>query len=391
MTLLLIIIYISFISLGLPDSLIGSAWPIMHLDLGVPVASAGIITMIISGGTIISSFFSEKIIRRLGTGSVTTISVALTAFALLGFAFSQNFMWLCVCAIPLGLGAGAVDSALNNFVALHFKAMHMNWLHCFWGIGASLGPVIMSFRLQSAGGWKDGYFIIAIIQIVLVVILLVSLPLWKKAAGTDQGLQELKEPPAKLGTLLGINGAKAALFGFFCYCAIESTTGVWGSTFLVDAKGLSAETAAQWISMFYVGITVGRAASGFITLKINSRRMIGIGQVLIVAGIVLLLLPAGTVTLFCGLFAIGLGCAPIFPAMLHLTPENFGKARSQSLMGLQMACAYVGTTFIPPVFGLIAQYVNPALFPFYIAIFLILMVLMTGRVNKAVAGKKISA
>ncbi|HIS50881.1 MAG TPA: MFS transporter [Candidatus Gallacutalibacter pullistercoris] len=384
-TLLLLIIYLSFISLGLPDSLLGSAWPVMYGELSVPVSWAGIISMIISGGTIISSFFSERIIRRLGTGLVTFVSVAMTAAALLGFALLPGFWWLCLCAIPLGLGAGSVDSALNNFVALHYKAMHMNWLHCFWGIGASLGPVIMSIRLAEKNGWKQGYLTISLMQFFLVAVLLAALPLWKIFSKRSSTQAEEEAHSLSLRELLSLRGAKAALIGFFCYCAVESTTGIWGSTYLVQAKGISPDIAAQWVSLFYIGITVGRAISGFITMKLDSRRMIRLGEVIILAGVLLLLLPLGDVSLFWGLFAIGLGCAPIYPAMLHLTPENFGEKNSQSIMGIQMACAYVGATFMPPLFGLIAQDIDANWFPIYIMGFLLLMCVMTFQIDRKLA------
>lgn len=384
-TLLLLIIYLSFISLGLPDSLLGSAWPVMYGELSVPVSWAGIISMIISGGTIISSFFSERIIRRLGTGLVTFVSVAMTAAALLGFALLPGFWWLCLCAIPLGLGAGSVDSALNNFVALHYKAMHMNWLHCFWGIGASLGPVIMSIRLAEKNGWKQGYLTISLMQFFLVAVLLAALPLWKIFSKRSSTQAEEEADSLSLRELLSLRGAKAALIGFFCYCAVESTTGIWGSTYLVQAKGISPDIAAQWVSLFYIGITVGRAISGFITMKLDSRRMIRLGEVIILAGVLLLLLPLGDVSLFWGLFAIGLGCAPIYPAMLHLTPENFGEKNSQSIMGIQMACAYVGATFMPPLFGLIAQDIDANWFPIYIMGFLLLMCVMTFQIDRKLA------
>ena len=384
-TLLLLIIYLSFISLGLPDSLLGSAWPVMYGELSVPVSWAGIISMIVSGGTIVSSFFSERIIRRLGTGLVTFLSVAMTAVALLGFALLPNFWWLCLCAVPLGLGAGSVDSALNNFVALHYKAMHMSWLHCFWGIGASLGPVIMSLRLGEQGGWKQGYLTIALLQLSLVVVLLLSLPLWKTFSKHDSAQAGAASRPLSLRELLSLRGAKAALVGFFCYCAVETTTGIWGSTYLVQGKGIAPDIAAQWISLFYIGITIGRAVSGFITIKVDSRHMIRLGEIIIAGGIVLLLLPLGETSLFCGLFAIGLGCAPVYPSMLHLTPENFGEENSQSIMGMQMACAYVGSTFMPPLFGLIAQNVDANWFPVYIGGFLLLMCAMTLLVDHKLA------
>ncbi|MGZ9585835.1 MFS transporter [Paenibacillus marinisediminis] len=388
MTLLLVIIYISFISLGLPDSLLGSVWPVMRHELGAPVSYAGIISMIISCGTIISSFFSETVIRRWGTGLVTAVSVLMTAVALLGFAFAPSFIWLCLMAIPLGLGAGSIDAALNNFVALHYKAKHMNWLHSFWGIGATAGPAIMSFYLMNDRSWSLGYLTIGIIQVILVMILFMTLPLWKKAA-PEAAADEASAPVVmKKKDILKIRGIKPALIAFFCYCALESTAGLWGSSFLVIHRGISPETAAKWISLFYLGITLGRMASGFISAKLDNVAMVRLGLGGIAVGIVLLLLPFGNAMNPIAFMMIGLGCAPIFPSMLHQTPKNFGSETSQSVMGIQMGCAYIGATFMPPIFGLIAQYVNIAWFPFFLLAFLLLMAFMSEKTNRAVSSSQ---
>lgn len=387
LTLLLIVIYISFISLGLPDSLLGSSWPILHADLSVPISYAGIISMIVSGGTIISSFFSEKIIRKLGTGPVTAISVLMTAGALLGFSYAPSFIWFCVLAIPLGLGAGSVDAGLNNFVALHYKARHMSWLHCFWGIGATLGPVIMSFYLNKGGQWHLGYRTIGIIQVVLVVLLFLTLPLWKNIKGGVESVEENEHKSLKLVEILKIKGAKTAFISFFCYCALEATTGLWGSSYLVFERGVNGEVAAKWISLFFLGITIGRFVSGFATMKFNNQTMIRIGEALIVAGIVVLFIPSNNNLLQVAFFLIGMGCAPIYPCMLHETPNRFSKSLSASLMGIQMACAYVGSTFMPPLFGAISGAISLSLFPIFLLIILILMILSSEHVNIAVKNK----
>jgi fucose permease len=381
--LLLIIIYIAFISLGLPDSMMGAAWPAMYEGLGVQLSSAGIISMIISCGTILSSFFSGKIIRKLGTGLVTAVSVSMTALAMLGVAVSQNFIWFCICAIPLGLGAGSVDAALNNYVALHYKAMHMSWLHCFWGVGASLGPYIISLYLNEENGWIKGFTIVSIIQFALAAVLFTALPLWSRANSLQFDENISSDTPLKFKEILTIKGTKYALTAFFCYCAIEATTGLWGSTFLVNAHGISPAVAAKWVSLFYIGITAGRFISGFVTMKLDGRKMIRIGQIMIITGILLLIIPITDITLLLGLFIIGLGCAPIYPSMIHLTPENFGAGISQSVIGMQMACAYVGATFMPPLFGLIAQHIDAAWYPVYISIFIVLMIISSERLNKA--------
>lgn len=385
LTLLLIIIYISFISLGLPDSLLGSAWPSMYLKIGVPISYAGIVAMIVAGGTIIASFFSERIIRHLGTGKVTAISVLMTAVALLGFSFSNNFIELCIWAVPLGLGAGSVDAALNNYVALHYEAKHMSWLHCFWGIGATTGPVIMSIFLRNGGAWKLGYRTISIIQFCLVAVLFISLPLWKKVVDESALTEEAQKSSLKLTELLKLPGAKPALISFFCYCSVETTAGLWGSSYLVIVKGITAETAARWISLFYFGITFGRFLSGFITMKLNQRQMIRLGQLILACGVMILFLPFGKFVLLAGFFLIGLGCAPIYPSLLHETPVNFGSEYSQAIMGIQMACAYVGTTFMPPLFGLLASHISYKLFPVCLGILLLLMIVMVESLNKKVS------
>ncbi|MFD0681979.1 MULTISPECIES: MFS transporter [unclassified Paenibacillus] len=389
MTLLLIIIYLSFIGLGLPDSLLGSAWPAMQNDLAVPVSYAGIVSMIIAGGTIVSSFYSEPVIRKWGTGRVTAVSVLMTAVALLGFGVATSFIWLCVLAIPLGLGAGSVDAALNNFVALNYKAKHMNWLHSFWGIGATAGPAIMSMYLISDSSWNMGYLTIGFIQISLVVILILTLPLWKKADPATKAGEEVSAASAlKRIDLLKIKGMKPALIAFFAYCALEATTGLWGSSFLVIHRGISAETAAQWISFFYLGITLGRLASGFMSTKFDNVTMIRLGLGGIVVGVLLFVLPLGDLVYPIGLWLIGLGCAPIYPSMLHQTPHNFGKELSQSIMGVQMASAYVGTILMPPLFGLIVQHVNIAWFPYFLLAILLLLIFMSEKTNRAVVGRQ---
>jgi len=376
--LLLIIIYLSFISLGLPDSLLGSAWPAMYGSLQVPLHFAGYISMIIAGGTVISSVFSARIIRRFGTGIVTAVSVLMTAAALTGFSVSHNFLYLCLCAIPLGLGAGSVDAALNNYVALHYKARHMSWLHCFWGVGASIGPMIMAAYLIHRNSWNSGYRTIGIIQFCLVALLFISLPLWKKTQTEENAGQH---DSIKFKKLFSIAGVREALIAFFCYCSIETVAGLWGASFLVMEKGIIAEIAARWIALYYIGITTGRFVSGFLTMKLSNRQMIRLGQAIIGAGIIVLLLPLGNNALLPGLFMIGLGCAPIYPSLLHETPKNFGETYSQAIMGIQMASAYVGTTLMPPVFGRLAAYMSFGIFPVFLGVLLLLKVFMVERLN----------
>ena len=316
--LLLAIIYLAFISLGLPDSLLGSAWPTMYTQFGVPVSYAGIISAIISVGTILSSLLSDRLTRRFGTGRITAFSVATTAVALLGFSISRSFEALCLWAIPYGLGAGSVDASLNNYVALHYASRHMSWLHCMWGVGASVGPYIMGFALSGGMGWTGGYRIIGILQIILSAILLLSLPLWQKRV---PGSESESTPNAlSLGQILRIPGAVQVLLTFFCYCAVEQTTGLWASSYLVLHKGVPGQTAAFFASLFYIGITVGRALSGFLTMRLNDSQMIRLGQGIIVLGTAALVLPMGSAVSCAGLILIGLGCAPIYPCIIHSTP-----------------------------------------------------------------------
>lgn len=375
--LLLAIIYLAFISLGLPDALLGAAWPSMYPQFDVPVSYAGIISMIIALGTVVSSLQSDRLTKKLGTGKVTALSVLMTAMALFGFATSHSFGMLCLWAIPYGLGAGSVDASLNNYVALHYESRHMSWLHCMWGIGASAGPYIMGYALTAGWGWNSGYHIIAVLQIVLTAILLCSLPLWKQRPAEvlqDGKVQNVKA--LSIREVLQLAGAREILVCFFCYCALEQTTGLWASSYLTLHKGVSADTAASFASMFYLGITVGRALSGFLTMNLNDVQMIRLGEVIIGIGVLVMLLPFGQSLSLTGLILIGLGCAPVYPCVIHSTPAHFGADKSQAIIGIQMACAYVGTCLMPPVFGLIANHITVALLPVYLLIILVLMVIM---------------
>jgi fucose permease len=383
--LLLIIIYISFISLGLPDSLLGSAWPSMYSGIGVPISYAGIIAAITAGFTILSSLLSARLIKKLGTGTVTMISVFMTAGALFGFSVSHNFVVLCFLSIPLGLGAGCVDTALNNYVALYYKARHMSWLHCFWGVGATIGPIIMSYWLIH-GRWNLGYRTISFFQIVLAFILLISLPLWKKAGGRQVNGIKVEEEHKVLSFMQCIRmpRVKSALGAFFFYCAIEVTVGLWGSSFLVEAKGIDEKTAAGWIALYYFGITFGRFLSGFITIKLNQKQTIHLGEAIMLVGIVLLVIPGIKVLLLPGLFMIGLGCAPIFPCLIHETPTNFGAQNSQSIIGMQMAFSYVGTTMMPPIFGFLASRFGYGIFQLFLGIMFLLMLVVIEMLHKGI-------
>ena len=381
--LLLAIIYISFISLGLPDGLLGAAWPTMGPELGVPVSYAGIIAMIISVGTIASSLLSDRLTYHLGCGKVTAISVGMTAAALFGFSVCDSFWQLCLWALPYGFGAGSVDAGLNNYVALHYTSRHMSWLHCMWGVGAAVGPYIMGMILSGGGHWTLGYRSVGGIQIVLSVVLFLSLPLWKERKNKEDKTRGVGKPLGLL-EIIKISGAKEVMTMFFCYCALEQTAALWASSYLNIYKGVEAQRAAFFASMFFLGITVGRALNGFLTMKFTDTQLIRMGFVIIFAGIVVMLLPAGEGMSFIGLILIGLGCAPVYPCVIHSTPEHFGEEKSQAIIGVQMASAYVGICLMPPLFGLIANHINVSLMPIYLLIILVLMAVMHEKMLKEV-------
>ena len=374
--LLLAIIYLSFISLGLPDALLGAAWPNIYVDLQTSVSYAGIIFMIISAGTVVSSLMSDRLMYYLGTGKLTAISVGMTAIALFGFSTSNSFLMLCLWAVPYGLGAGSVDASLNNYVALHYEGYHMSWLHCMWGVGATVGPYVMGYMLSGGHSWTSGYRIIAMLQVGLTLVLFLSLPLWKERRNVKNGEEAATGEVLSLGEVLKIPGVKEIMVTFFCYCALEQTTGLWASSYLVMYKGVDPDMAASFASMFFIGITVGRAVNGFMTLKFNDNQLIRLGQMIVAAGILAMLLPLGNTVSLVGFVLIGLGCAPIYPCIIHSTPENFGADKSQAVIGVQMASAYVGNIVMPPLFGVIAEHITIWLLPVYLFVILLFMYFM---------------
>ena len=381
LSLLLGIIYLSFISLGLPDSLLGAAWPVIHAEIGAPLSASGFVFMIIAVGTIVSSLLSDRLTRRLGAGRVTAISVAMTCAALFGFSFSRSYAMLCLWAIPYGLGAGGVDAALNNYVALHYASRHMSWLHCMWGVGATVGPAIMGAMLAAGHSWNAGYRSIGLIQLVLTAILFLSLPLWRAA---DGGAAESGRGGAlSLREIVSLRGVKAVMLCFFCYCAVEQTVGLWASSYLVTARGVDPVTAAKCGSLFFLGITAGRAVSGFLTFKLGDREMVRLGFGIIALGILLVLLPVGNGAALAGLILIGLGCAPVYPSLIHSTPAHFGAERSQAIIGVQMASAYTGTSLMPPLFGALTAHTSIRFFPLYLLVLLVLMILSHERLVRS--------
>lgn len=377
-TLLLLLIYLAFISLGLPDSLLGSAWPVIHQELQVPLSYAGAVTMIISFGTICSSLMSERLTKKLGVNIVTVCSVLLTAIALYGFSTASAFWMLCLWGIPYGLGAGAIDAALNNYVALHYNSRHMSWLHCFWGVGTIISPYIMSYALTTSV-WQNGYRMVSFLQMGITVILLVTLPIWKVNRKANE---QKTEQAAVIGIrgALKIKGVPQLLLGFFSYCSLESTLLLWSSSYLVGAKGVTAQKAAAFASLFCIGITAGRFLSGLVTEKLGDYNLIRIGTGILLLGCIAMILPLKTdVAALGGLVVMGLGCAPVYPSIIHATPDNFGAQNSQAIIGIQMASAYVGSTFMPPVFGLIANHISVALMPFFVLFFIVLMYIMVKK------------
>lgn len=383
-TALLMMIYLSFISLGLPDSMLGSAWPAMNVSLNAPLWGAGLVQMLISFCTIISSLNSAKLIRRFGTGKLTAISVATTALALLGFSLAKNYAFLLLMAVPLGLGAGAVDAGLNNYVALHCEAKHMSWLHCFWGIGTIIGPMILSAVLRVGGSWATGYRAVGLIQCAVSALLFATLGMWK------HGNIQREEHGAKalsVWEVLSLPGAKAGMVTFLCYCAVESTLGLWGATYISQVRGVDEATAASFGAMFYIGITVGRAISGFMAMKLLPKQMVRVGQALLALGCIFMMIPAGSTLSGIGLVVCGLGCAPIYPNIIQDTPVNYGAENSQAAIGVQMAFAYVGSTFLPSIFGALAGVGGYGLLPYFAIGICVLMTVLFGIQKKIVETK----
>lgn len=389
---LLLIIYLSFVVLGLPDSLLGSAWPVMHTALAVPVSYAGIVSMIISCGTVVSSLMSARMLKRFGTGAMTAAGVGLMAASLLGISFSRLFFLLCAFAVPLGLGSGIIDVALNDFVALHYSARHMNWLHCFWGVGATAGPLIMSLCLARQNDWHLGYLTVGLIQCAMAVFLAFSVPLWRR----PEAMENAREPRSavkalSLGKILRIPGAKAVLLSFFCYCAIELTIGLWAGTYAILQYKVPSKTTALWTSLYCFGITFGRFLSGFASIRLSNKRLIRAGLVCILGGVLLLCMPLPVWKVPAGLCVAGMGCAPVYPSMLHETPEIFGRQASQEIIGVQMACAYIGSTAMPPLFGMLAGYAGISLLPFYLLAILAVLIFCRELTNRTASKAKVGA
>ncbi len=383
-TLLLAIIYLAFICLGLPDSLLGTAWPVVHAELAVPLSYAGIVSIIIHIGTVISSLLSERLTVKFGTRGVTVFSVFLTAVALFGFSRSDAMWMLCLWAVPYGLGAGAIDSALNNYVALHYTARHMSWLHCFWGVGALISPYIMSLSLTHAN-WQTGYLAVSLLLFVCALLFLFTLKVWNinKKKVEDRGAKEV----LGLRNAIAVPGVKPWLVGFFGTLTIESCMILWTSSYLVQVRNFSEEAGAALASLFYIGMTAGRFVSGFVADKKGDRTMIRGGCLIAVCGMALMLVPLKSVTVL-GVLCVGLGMAPCYPSVIHHTPILFGERNSQAIIGIQMASAYTGSTLMPPLFGLISGFTGMWVMPFFMAAAMVLMRIMQRVALKTVDARK---
>ena len=380
--LILALTYICFISLGLPDSLLGSAWPVMQEQMSVPISYAGVVSLIICIGTIVSSLMCDVMIRKMGIGRIIAFSIGLTAAALFGFSVSNQYWMLLLWAIPYGLGAGCVDSVLNNYAALHFKSQHMSWLHCMWGVGASISPYIMSFALVKLDNWNYGYLIVSVIQILLSLYIFTTIPLWKNTPSASGQEEPVQSEALSIRQILAIPGAAICFATFFGYCALELTSSLWASSYLVQARGVSVEVASSCASLFYIGITAGRAINGFLAMRYSDRTLIRLGLGIIFAGIMLVFLPFHTMFACAGFVIVGLGCAPVYPCIIHMTPALFGKEKSQAVIGVQMAFAYCGFCIMPPLFGLIANHVSIGLLPAYLLVLLALIVVMHEKLVK---------
>lgn len=372
MAFLLVVIYVAFIGLGVPDSLIGSAWPAIHGELNIPVEMVSVLTFIISGCTVLSSMFSAGILNKLGTAKVTAFSTAMTAAALMGFSFAPSFWVMIPLAVILGLGAGAIDSGLNNYVALHFKASHMNFLHCFYGVGVSLSPYLMSQALGNTG-WRSGYRYAFFVQLAITVLLVISLPLWKKTSSAEQ---DGEEENVNLTFMQMAKRSEVRLVWVIMLAtnAIEYACGVWGSTYLVTEKGFQTKDGALALTVYYVGMSVGRFVSGLLAEKISTWKRIGIGSAILAPAIIIMLLPLPGVVSVLGLFLIGLGNGSIYPNMIHLTPHNFGKEVSQSIMGSQIAFAYIGVMLAPPMVSLISGLFGIKVYSILLAVIYVVMI-----------------
>ena len=372
--LLLIIIYLTYISLGLPDSMIGASWPAIMGEMGLGLQMMGFISIISTVGTILSSLFTTTLLKKLGTAKLTAFSIILTGISLLGYSFSSNFYFLLILTVPLGIGAGAIDSIINNYVAINFKPKHMNFLHSFWGVGVTVSPLILAGAINGGGTWRTGYLIVGIIQLSISAIVLLSIPLWKKAETNGASKIDVKESKS-MKQAISVKGVVISALCFAFYCSVETTFSNYGNSYLVGAMGVTIEKGATAVSLFYLGITLGRISSGMVLSKIKSHTIVRLGEAVTVIGIILLAFGGNFTAKSIAYFLIGIGNAPIFPCIMNETPRRFGVEYSQSAISLQVAFAYLGGALMSPIFGFIGQSISVKLLPVYLMIFTILLII----------------
>ena len=383
---LLVIIYASYIGVGLPNGILSAAWPTMHESLGAALSGAGTVSMLMSACTIAASVGTPFFLRRIGTKNTAALCIALTAFGLLGTSFCRSFFAVCLCAVPYGLGAGGIDVALNDFLARHYKSRYLAWMHCMWGLGASVGPYIVAYALET-GGWTLGYRCIGLLQLAVVAMLFMSTPLWKRAGDLPAASEKKAAGQSTRSVLRSTPGAGLIIGMFFCYCALEKTASLWCGSYLVYSRGFSAEKAAAFVSLFFLGITAGRALSGFVSVLFSDKQMVRLGSGALVCGLLVLLAVQTQPAALVGFFLIGLGCSPIYPCIIHMTPALFGEEKAQTLIGIELAGAYVGSLSMPPLFGLLANAGKTSLLPAYILALTLGMIVLHELLHRRYAAR----
>jgi len=349
--------------------MIGAAWPAMYGELGVSDSRLGIVSTILTCCCIVANIYSPRLLNRFSTGSLIAASMLIIGLSTLGFGLSGTFASLCIFAVLLGLALGCIDAVMNNFMAVNYKSRHMNWLHGCWGLGATISPIILAAGMERFGTWRAGYFSVSGIHFVITIVLFLSLPLWKKVSKPTEQVEEYVKTDYK--EVMRLKGIKLSLIAFFFYCALEISLGLWGSTYLVMIKKVTEEQAAGWLSLLFLGLTLGRLITGFLTFKLSNTQLIRIGGALVFVGILILFLSSRDAAYMIGFFIFGFGCGPIWPCLIHETPKRFGEAYSQLVVGLQLVASNAGNALAPLVFGAMAAYTGYATLPLYLVVLLI--------------------
>jgi len=375
-TFLFVAICIIFMGLGLPDSVLNCAWPAIYSELDLPISYANFITVLVSLGTVFSSLFASRLINKFGIGYVTLVSTFFSALCLLAFSFSNSMLFFCLLSIPLGLGAGAIDTALNNFTATNYSSLHMSLLHCFYGVGISISPFLMSFALGDNNNWRKGYVLVFVVMMVITLVAFISLPLWKKIKA-KQPKESLPQKTLSLGQMFKMPAVRTSIITFFCSVGLEFTCGIWACTYLVNVQNISEALASRYLTFYYAGITVGRLVSGFVSKKLKVEKIVYSGYSIVLMALILLFIPLPPIFKAMSLFFIGFGNGPTFPNLIYLTPKNFGSDVSQSIIGLQMATCNLGILIMPPVFGFLAQDIGLKIFPIFLSVLFVAMVIST--------------